>query len=192
MKNLTAQTKYPVKSKIFFSAALLLVVALIVTVFAISSRQPKVEVEETYEAGQREISTQEYTPPVYTDPQYAPPVQGEGVKGPEKPELEGDPSYFEPLYLPYINEINLPAGLGFNVIAEKLTPGSTYTATVYPRGLDSSVPEAVETGTGTVDSEGNLEFIVSLPTNLSLGSYTLGVTGPDETFETKFIIRPAK
>lgn len=192
MKKLTSQTKFPAKSKIYFSAALLIVVAIIVAVFAISSQQPKVEIEETYEAGTREVSTEEYTPPVYTDPQYAPPVQGEGIQGPEKPELEGDSSYFEPLYLPYMDEINLPAGLGFNVIAEKLTPGSDYTATVYPRGTDASVPEAFEVGTGTVDSDGNLEFIVSFPTNLSLGAYTLGVAGPDQTFETRFVIRPAK
>lgn len=194
MNNAQAQTKFPAKSKIYFSAALLLIVALIVTVVVVMNQQSKVEVEETYQAGPREISTEEYTPPVYTDPQYAPTEPGTGIQGPEKPELEGDSSYFAPLYLPYIDVVNLSAGWGFNVIVEdmNLTPGATYTANVYSRGQNASAPEAFEVSTGTVDSEGNLEFIVSLPTNLSLGGYTLGVDGPDDNFETNFNIRPAQ
>lgn len=185
--------KFPAKTKIFFSAALLLIVATVIIVLVISSKPPELIIEEVNPIiGDRPVSTQEYEVPVFTDPQYATPVTGKGIEGPEKPELEGDSSYFLDLYLPFVDVINLPAGQGFNAIAEDLNAGDVYKAVIYPKGSDASSPVAFESGTGTVDSKGMLEFDVALPTNLSLGAYILEVSGPGNTFQTDFVIRPAK
>lgn len=192
-KTQNEKVKFPAKAKIFFSAAMLLLVATVVIVLVITSKPPELVIEENNPViGGREVEYQEYEEPVYTDPQYAPPETGKGLEGPEKPELESDPSYFLDLYLPFVDIINTPAGQGFNVIAEDLTAGDAYKAVIYPKGSDSSSPEAFESGTGTVDSKGMLEFKVALPTNLSLGAYILEVSGPGNTFQTDFVIRPAK
>lgn len=126
-----------------------------------------------------------------TDPVYAEPTVGAGVVGEEDPVKAVDPAYFPQLYIPYVDEYNIPAGSGFSVeSSEKLSAGASFNAKVYPKGTSASDSRAIDVGKGTVPSSGILKFKAALPTNLSLGSYTLEISDGTQVFKTSFVIRP--
>lgn len=126
-----------------------------------------------------------------TDPLYKTPDVGQGIVGEEDLTKAIDPAYFIKLYLPYMDENNVPAGSGFAVeSSEMLTPGALFTAKVYPSGSNVNNENTIQVGQGTVKSSGILKFDASLPTNLSLGSYTIEVSDGTKVFQTPFVIRP--
>lgn len=125
-----------------------------------------------------------------TDDRYKAPETGTGVVGAEDPVKAVDPAYFVKLYLPYVDEYNVPAGSGFAVEASELPAGSEFTAKAYPKGADAGDSRAVDLGKGKVNSAGVLNLDAALPTNLSLGSYTIEVSNGTKVFQTPFVIRP--
>lgn len=174
--------------KLVIAVSILLTFSLAIVLFVnLTASKPDV-LAETGEG--RPTSLPPYTPVKITDPAYAEPTVGTGVSGPPVKEKIMDSRDFESLFLPYIDEPNVPAGTGFNVEAKDLKPGEDFTAVVYPRGSSASNPATVTVGKSKTDSKGKLALVATLPTNLSLGSYTIEVKGPSKTFTTPFVIRP--
>jgi hypothetical protein len=178
------------RTKIIAFGALLLIAVAVIFFFLLQGEKdimagsPKIE---------RPTSMPGPTAPVepITDPRYKEPDTGNGVVGAEDPVKAVDPAYFTKLFLPYVDENNVPAGSGFAIeSSEKLTVGAVFTAKAYPKGASVSDSRTVELGKGTVPSSGILKFNAALPTNLSLGSYTIEVSDGTKVFQTPFVIRP--
>lgn len=169
---------------------MLIIVTIVIIVAIIAGIKIKYEVELRNSPVFPTDSATQTPAPILEDPRYAIPKVGEGVKGEVDSTKAIDPLYFNKLFLPFIDEPNVMAGSGFAIEAKELPAGENYTAIAYPRDTSKDNPLTVELGKGTVDSSGVLMFDAALPTNLSLGSYTIEVSGPSKTFTTPFVIRP--
>lgn len=177
------------RAKIITFGSLLILVAVAVFFFLVLGEK---DIMKGSPAEGRPTSMAQPTAPVepITDERYKVPEVGAGVVGEEVPVKAVDPAYFVKLYLPYIDEYNVPAGSGFAIESADLVAGSEFIAKVYPKGASVDDTRAVEVGKGKVNSAGILKLDAALPTNLSLGSYTIEVSNGEKVFQTPFIIRP--
>lgn len=177
------------RTKIIAFGSLLIVIIAVIFFFAVQG-------EKDIMAGSPKLGrptslpgpTEPVTP--ITDSRYKVPEVGQGEVGKADPVKAVDPAYFAKIYLPYMDEYNVPAGSGFAIEAPGQTAGSEFTAKVFPKGSSVTDAKTVELGKGKVNSAGLLQMNAPLPTNLSQGSYTLEVSNGEKDFQTPFVIRP--
>lgn len=180
----------PMKTKIIAFGSLLIIA--VIAVFFLLIQGEKDIMEGSPKLGRpTEMPAPAQPSMAITDPVYATPTVGAGVVGEEVPSKAVSPENFQKLYIPYVDEYNVPAGSGFALEStEKLTAGASFTAKVYPKGSNASDSKTIEVGKGTVPGTGTLKMNAALPTNLSDGSYTLEVSDGTKVFQTSFVVRP--
>lgn len=184
--------EHVLRSKLIIGSILLVLVGIVAFVFLVTAEKDFKYTPQGPDGEGRPTALATPLPPQepITDPVYSIPTEGAGVRGEENPVAAVDSAYFLKVYLPFTDELNISAGNGFALEALEVEPSSDFTAVAYPKGASKTDPRTADLGKGKADATGTLKMDAAIPTNLSLGSYTLEVSNGSKTFTTPFVIRP--